>query len=262
MEGDNPLINLKEKYAIALRQYLSGNKDEARILCRNIISSYPDSATSLSALYLLQRVEGSRKVSLIRFLGSINPGNLRKKIYLLAKIKLADYMQLGYYPDAINGLLNWYPATGSKPYLLFKKLMYYYDIEQNADSALSVKNEMILSYPEHRLTKEAKILMGMGELQKSTANVKSEEIIRPILENYPNPFNPATTIRYGINRVGVVKIGIYNILGELVQTLVNEEKERGVYSVMLNAGRLSSGVYICRMVSEDGTLVRKIVLLR
>ncbi|NUN10980.1 MAG: T9SS type A sorting domain-containing protein, partial [Ignavibacteriaceae bacterium] len=263
--GDNPTLSLKDKYKAALRKYLSGELSEARQMCRNIILSFPDSATTFSSFYLLLQIEGkagNRSDSLNGFLGSINPGNLKKKLYLLAKIKLAENSQPGSYPQVITGLQNWYPDTVMAPYLLFKKLKYYLDISKNKDSVEVIKNQLTVSYPHHKLTREAKILIGMDELQKRGGNSVSVIPVKPVLENYPNPFNPSTTIRYGINIPGEVKIGIYNILGELVQVLVNEEKEKGIYTTTLNANRFSSGVYICRMISADGVLVRKIMLLR
>ena len=218
-----------------------------------------------SAINLLvnsHKTENTGIDTLKQFLRSFNAANRQKDIYSYAKLILTDYSNPDDYPGEIDNIINWYPESGMKPLLLFKKFKYYLDVENKPDSAKAVKNTLLREYPAHSLTREAKILLGETGLQKGTTQILKETVITPILENYPNPFNPSTTIRYGINTVGIVKIGIYNILGELVQTLVNEEKEKGIYSVMLNAGRLSSGVYICRMVSEDGTLVRKIVLLR
>ncbi|NUN10982.1 MAG: T9SS type A sorting domain-containing protein, partial [Ignavibacteriaceae bacterium] len=264
-DGDNPTLSLKDKYKAALSKYLSGELSEARQMCRNIILSFPDSAITLSAFYLLLQIEGktgNRRDSLNSFLSSINPGNLKKKLYLLAKLKLADNAQSGSYPQVITGLQNWYPDTVMAPYLLFKNFKYYLDIPNNKDSALVLKNSLMAAYPHHKLTREAKILMGMEELQKAASNLKTGKNINPVLENYPNPFNPTTTIRYGISTPGEVKIILYNILGETVRIIVNEPKEKGVFTFSFNAGRLSSGIYICRMISADGVLVRKMLLLR
>ena len=264
-ETDNPEFTLSQRYRTALSYYLSGRKTEASLICRNLLTEAPDSVVAYSAINLLvnsHKTENTGIDTLKQFLRSFNAANRQKDIYSYAKLILTDYSNPDDYPGEIDNIINWYPESGMKPLLLFKKFKYYLDVENKPDSAKAVKNTLLREYPAHSLTREAKILLGETGLQKGTTQILKETVITPILENYPNPFNPSTTIRYGINTVGIVKIGIYNILGELVQTLVNEEKEKGIYSVMLNAGRLSSGVYICRMVSEDGTLVRKIVLLR
>jgi len=73
--------------------------------------------------------------------------------------------------------------------------------------------------------------------------------------NYPNPFNPATTIRYAVPNSGnrfKVELKVYNVLGQEVQTLVKDEKEPGFYEVSFDGGRLASGVYFYRIVISGG----------
>jgi hypothetical protein len=80
-------------------------------------------------------------------------------------------------------------------------------------------------------------------------------------QNYPNPFNPATTIRYELPHAAHVVLTIYNILGQEVVTLVNEEKPAGVYNVRFEAGGLASGMYAYRLRAGDFVETRKLVLL-
>ena len=87
-------------------------------------------------------------------------------------------------------------------------------------------------------------------------------------QNYPNPFNPTTVIRYGIPKESTVKLVVYNILGEVVKTLVENTQKAGSYEVNFNASNLASGVYIYSIQSRalDGTKdfrsVKKMILLR
>ena len=81
-------------------------------------------------------------------------------------------------------------------------------------------------------------------------------------QNFPNPFNPSTTIRYSITEPGKVKLTLYNLLGEAVATLVNEEKPTGNYSIEFNAANLPSGVYFYQLRAGDYTLVKKMILLK
>jgi hypothetical protein len=81
-------------------------------------------------------------------------------------------------------------------------------------------------------------------------------------QNYPNPFNPETTIKFNIAKPGFVKLSLYNILGELKGTLVNEFKEAGIHTVNINASELSSGIYIYKLEIEDFVQMRKMTLIK
>ena len=83
-----------------------------------------------------------------------------------------------------------------------------------------------------------------------------------LYNNYPNPFNPTTTIRYELPKDGVVTIDIFNILGQKVKTLLNEFKKADRYEVVFNAKGLASGVYIYRMRVNDFTECRKMLLIK
>ncbi|RCK71604.1 MAG: hypothetical protein IGBAC_1575 [Ignavibacteriae bacterium] len=81
-------------------------------------------------------------------------------------------------------------------------------------------------------------------------------------QNYPNPFNPNTTIKFEIPKTTHVTLKIYNILGQEVAELVNEEKKPGVYNVNWNASGFPSGTYFYRLKTTDFTYTKKIILLR
>jgi hypothetical protein len=68
-----------------------------------------------------------------------------------------------------------------------------------------------------------------------------------LMQNYPNPFNPSTEISYHVASAGVVKISVYDILGQEVATLVNAQRQPGTYTVEWNAARMSSGMYFARL---------------
>jgi hypothetical protein len=85
--------------------------------------------------------------------------------------------------------------------------------------------------------------------------------------NYPNPFNPSTTIAFALPRRGFTKLTVYNILGETVQTLVNKELAPGSYKVTWDgkgsSGQdVASGVYFYTLSSGQYVQARKMVLLR
>ena len=81
-------------------------------------------------------------------------------------------------------------------------------------------------------------------------------------QNYPEPFNPSTTISYDLPTSSRVKLTIYDILGHNVATLVNEQKEAGSYSVQWNASNVASGVYFYRLEAGSFLQTKKLVLLK
>jgi len=81
-------------------------------------------------------------------------------------------------------------------------------------------------------------------------------------QNYPNPFNPSTKIQFKIPEDGFVSLKIYNTIGEEIASLVNGFITTGKYSVEFNAGNLPSGLYIYRMVSQNFSSSKKMLLVR
>ncbi len=83
-----------------------------------------------------------------------------------------------------------------------------------------------------------------------------------VSNNYPNPFNPSTTIKYSINKSAHVKLLVYDILGREVEELVNSQKQAGEYSVRFDANNLSSGVYFYKFQAGQFTKTHKMILLK
>ncbi|MFQ5708977.1 MAG: malectin domain-containing carbohydrate-binding protein [bacterium] len=86
-------------------------------------------------------------------------------------------------------------------------------------------------------------------------------------QNYPNPFNPETTIRYSVHTGMHVTLQIYNLLGQVVRTLVDAQHEAGVFSVVWNGqdgagNKVTSGVYIYQLKGEGFVETRKMILLQ
>ncbi len=82
------------------------------------------------------------------------------------------------------------------------------------------------------------------------------------LSNYPNPFNPSTTIRYGLPRGSHVLLTVFNTLGQQVATLVQGEEEAGYHEVRFDGTGLSSGVYFYQMTAGDYVATKKLLLLK
>ena len=83
-----------------------------------------------------------------------------------------------------------------------------------------------------------------------------------LLQNYPNPFNPSTTISYSIPKQSQVTLKIYDILGNEIKMLVNEEKTAGTYKINFNASDLSSGIYFYKLETDNYVKCKKMILLK
>ena len=101
--------------------------------------------------------------------------------------------------------------------------------------------------------------------------ISVEELPNPIPleykleQNYPNPFNPSTTIRFAVKERSKVELVIFNLLGESIATLVNEELDAGWYEAHFSApatGGLASGVYVYRIIANQFVQSHKMLLLK
>lgn len=81
-------------------------------------------------------------------------------------------------------------------------------------------------------------------------------------QNYPNPFNPSTHITYSIPENARVTLKVFNILGQEVTTLVNQDQTKGNYTALFESNRLSSGVYFYRLDAGKFTETKKMLLMR
>ena len=97
-------------------------------------------------------------------------------------------------------------------------------------------------------------------------DVKTEEGYLPesfqLEQNYPNPFNPSTKITFNLNKPGFTTLTVYNLLGEKIATLVNQEIMAGRHTVDFNATHLASGIYLYKLNSGDFSAVRKMMVLK
>lgn len=82
------------------------------------------------------------------------------------------------------------------------------------------------------------------------------------LSNFPNPFNPTTNIKYSIKESGQVSIKVFDLIGQQITELVNEEKAAGNYSILFDASQLPSGIYIYTIQSGNFFNSKKLILLK
>jgi hypothetical protein len=109
----------------------------------------------------------------------------------------------------------------------------------------------------------AQVMILAGRTDTIFSVIEDEIIYYYVLEqNYPNPFNPSTTIKFQLPELSFVTLKVYDVLGNEIKTLVNEEKVVGNYEVEFNATRLPSGIYFYRLQSGSFVETKKMVLMK
>ncbi|MCX7833551.1 MAG: T9SS type A sorting domain-containing protein, partial [Ignavibacteria bacterium] len=83
-----------------------------------------------------------------------------------------------------------------------------------------------------------------------------------LYDNYPNPFNPTTTIKFSIKENSFVKLNLYDITGRLVKEIYSGFLKNGIYSTLLNASDLNSGIYFIRFIAGDYIENKKVILIK
>ena len=82
------------------------------------------------------------------------------------------------------------------------------------------------------------------------------------MQNFPNPFNPITTIKYQIPKLSFVTLKVYDVLGKEIAILVNEEKSAGEYEIEFDGNNLTSGIYFYRLQAGNFVETKKMVILK
>lgn len=103
-------------------------------------------------------------------------------------------------------------------------------------------------------------------IYERTVSIHNQTGILPteykLYQNYPNPFNPTTKIKYQILKSQFVKLEIYDILGQRLETLINEKCEPGSYEIPFDGGKLSSGVYFYKLTTDNFTATKRMILVK
>jgi hypothetical protein len=127
---------------------------------------------------------------------------------------------------------------------------------------LLVYNDWTEEYSGYNVTEYRVWAKFVGEPNSVEGEVNATPTEFILYQNYPNPFNPITKIKYSVPQLSNVVIKVFDILGNEIETLVNEEKPAGYYPVEFNAATLPSGVYFYQLKVEDFVSTKKMILLK
>ncbi len=106
------------------------------------------------------------------------------------------------------------------------------------------------------------ISKGYDKLVLKRLKESEEKVENRMTDNYPNPFNPTTSITYTVANTSDVTMNVYNVLGQKVRTLVNERKQPGKYQVRFDGSNLASGVYYLRLQIGQFSKLQKMTLIK
>ena len=153
-------------------------------------------------------------------------------------------------------LVSQFNTTGSFPY-------YYYLRTFLSQEPLRDTVDLVVNYDPKFSSRDAFLFNPTEFIIEEVEPITQYQLF----QNFPNPFNPATTIRYSLPKQALASITIYNILGQKVRTVVNEVKNAGTYEVEWN-GRsdggisVASGMYFYRLTTESVSITKKMLMLK
>ncbi|PIQ09333.1 MAG: hypothetical protein COW71_07065, partial [Ignavibacteriales bacterium CG18_big_fil_WC_8_21_14_2_50_31_20] len=198
----------------------------ARKICKTIIDENPDSVLATYALDLLWRASTNDKKSLSNFEDYLSKKVLSKK----ANVLFGDMALILNSQDKTNSknsnfdkIIDKYKGTRVEEYAIFNKLVFSLNENNNREEAVNLLNILQTNFPNSETIKLAQLELGLVVdeplEQQLVKNASSEETVEipktyELLGNYPNPFNPSTTIKYALPYSSDVELTIYDITGK------------------------------------------------
>jgi hypothetical protein len=177
----------------------------------------------------------------------------------------------------IDTIVSWYSTPGATSYDFimarsadFNSGSIVYNVTSITDTFYQVTNLTFNAL--HYWKVRAKNQYGYGNYSEAwrfktvlASDIDDQELIPSeyaLEQNYPNPFNPITNITVKIASAGFTSLKIYNLLGQEVADVVNEELNPGTYNFSFDASELSSGIYMYRIVVNGFTASKKMILMK
>jgi tetratricopeptide (TPR) repeat protein len=148
--------------------------------------------------------------------------------------------------------------------LYAKGYIYSHDLNDKKN-AVECFSSLINQYSQNSLSDLAKNelqILGESSSQASNGNAVSDSSLGYSINNYPNPFNPSTTINYTIPKTEKVTLEVYDIVGRRIAELVNTEKPAGTHSVRFDASSLASGIYFYTIRAGEFLQTKKMLLIK
>lgn len=245
---------------------------------KNVGDAAPDfTYTSLDGEeYTLSELQG--KVVYIFFFGAgcphcrANGPATESEIYQSFKND-TSFVALGLdtWNTSASSVINFRSATGITYPLLLEaeqSLVDYYGNSSAYDRSVVIAKDGKIAYKgTGRVNTDVEQVKNSitTELNVTTSN-ESPGLDLPVFhrldQNFPNPFNPSTTIRFSLSQPTNVQLKVYDILGAEIATLLNTRLAQGEQNVIWDASNQSSGIYFYRLITDQGVLTKKMMLIK
>jgi parallel beta-helix repeat protein len=244
------------------------NLEQARKICLNLVTNYPDYSVSYNALNLIKDTYPASEInSSINTYTSLFNMKGKNNLYAMAGLILADIDKENKL-NRIDDVINKYKKKSIVELALFDKFVFYYFEKQDRTNALAVSKELDEMFPLSQGAVEAHRILGDKEYYniipkqalQNTANQTPVEYA--LLGNYPNPFNPTTKINYSLPQDGEVLLKVFDTLGREVATLVNGFVNSGKHDVVWDGTNYASGIYFYSITFNGKTLNKKMLLMK
>ena len=262
------------KFDLALERIESGDFQNAMLRMKDIISLYPNTEYARYAISYLPNLQislNSDMEELLNFLNSIVHEDLELEVleskvitnlfnsYFVEAIEIADYIIIKY-ADTIASLF----AELDRIYAQWRLSQIRSPHSLSEDSSIVKLNDA--EYLQNRDILFAKIL-NYNKTEDEGNHVVPPNITKFEAMNYPNPFNPETTIKLSLPDNRIVRIDIFNIRGQRVNTLLNENLNQGHHNIIWNGtdsqGReVSSGIYFYKIIAGTETITNRMLLMK
>ncbi len=259
----DPKWPIEQKLLFARNISHLGDIKNAQAICKDIIETYPDSSLSFFGLDILwessrdeKAPEGYDLAAFQDYVTKLASNKDKKELYDHAALVQAGFDQ-GKSISIYDRVYNENKENSISEVALYDKFMRYYqdgDMENAQQIATQLENE----YPKSISARKAKSQMSdtSPEMKKEKSGNENATILGQfsISANYPNPFNPSTTVRYQIPAEANVQFKIYNSLGQVIKTY-SENKSKGVHIFIWdgknnNGINVPSGLYILKFKAQ------------
>lgn len=178
----------------------------------------------------------------------------------------------GNLPDSpVNDVLIYYPGTPTSIYYAAMDIGVFFTNDYGTtwvELADGLPNTVAMHLDYHQATNRLRIGThgrGVWETLNPVGLINySNEIPKEfsLTQNFPNPFNPVTTIRYNILKEGFVKLAVYDILGRELKSIISGNQKPGTYTVQFDGSDLSSGVYFYKLMADGFTETKKMMITK
>ncbi|GAB1347908.1 hypothetical protein MASR1M107_01190 [Ignavibacteriales bacterium] len=239
----------------ARKQIRKGNMTAARAILLPLINNPENMQSSCEALEIYGKTYNPGEIeSFFSVLQTV--GNRPDKNDLTAKalFLLSEY-QTDRKETHLTNLITVYQGTDHAARASYLKIVHLIGEGNRIEEIYALKTDMNRLYPLSSYTKEVNYLIVSGTNMMKPSTVASTTETLPLeynlLNNYPNPFNPETMIKFSLKEKSSVTLTVYSITGQKVAELATGEMEKGLYEKRFNGLSHSSGVYIFRLEAQS-----------